>query len=350
MAALGWGCGRSGAESGSEAGSAAGGAGGANGNGGQPGLASTVGAGGIDPGDICGKSVAEVTRDPIDVVVVLDRSQSMAGKWSKTISALIGFVNDEKSAGIRIGVNIFPAAGTLTECDPAVYTSLALPMGELPAYAPTLVSGMNAWTVGGETPTWGALSGTYTFAKAHTVLAPERATVVVFASDGDPCCGACAEEDIDDIASLVQDAQVAGINTYVVAIDGSSVSALDKIAAAGGTGEALDITADVGLFAEKLELIRHAALGCEYDIPDPPEGERLNADEVNVTYTPGGGGEKQTFARAADAEVCDASMAWYYDDPEEPSQIVLCPSTCDYVAQDLTATLEVLFGCATVLK
>lgn len=354
LAALGWGCARSrgefGSQPGSVAGGAAGGAGAADGNGGQFGLASTAGAGGVDPGDICGKSVAEVTRDPIDVVVVLDRSQSMAGKWAKTIDALVGFVKDEKSAGIRVGVNIFPAAGSLTECDPNVYASLALPMGELPDYAPTLVSGINAWTVGGETPTWGALSGTYTFAKAHTALAPERETVVVFASDGDPCCGACLKEDTAAIASLAQDAQVAGIKTYVVAIEGSSVSALDKIAAAGGTGAALDITADVSLFADKLELIRHAALGCEYDIPDPPEGERLNSDEVNVTYTPGAGGKKQTFARAADAEACDASMAWYYDDPEAPSQIVLCPSTCEFVAQDLSATVEVLFGCATVVK
>jgi hypothetical protein len=325
-------------------------AGGSSGQGGDIGLTSSGPGGGAGGDELCGKAVAEVERDPIDVIVLLDRSQSMAGKWSKTIAALVGFVADEKSEGMTVGINFFPVVGSPDECEPTAYAQLALSMGELPEHAATLISGMNATTVGGQTPTWGALSGTYSFAEAHKKTASDREVIVVFASDGDPCCGVCANEDIDSLTALASAAHAEDIDTYVVAIEGSTLASLDKIAAAGGTQAALDITSDISLFAEKLEIIRHAALGCDYDIPPPPIGEELNPAEVNVKYTPGDGGSTQTFPRVDKAEDCDTTLGWHYDKPSEPSQIVLCPITCDYVAQDIKASVEVLFGCATIVK
>jgi hypothetical protein len=48
---------------------------------------------------------------------------------------------------------------------------------------------------------------------------------------------------------------------------------------------------------------------------------------------------------------CGAAGGWYYDKQppaEMPTQIVLCPSTCNAVSSDTSGgEVQVLFGCGT---
>jgi hypothetical protein len=41
--------------------------------------------------------------------------------------------------------------------------------------------------------------------------------------------------------------------------------------------------------------------------------------------------------------------AWYYDEPDDPTQIVLCPDTCETVQSDAGANVSIAFGCTTVI-
>ena len=40
---------------------------------------------------------------------------------------------------------------------------------------------------------------------------------------------------------------------------------------------------------------------------------------------------------------------WYYDNPQKPSSIQLCPGTCDTVSADPTGKVKVVFGCVPTI-
>jgi hypothetical protein len=88
-------------------------------------------------------------------------------------------------------------------------------------------------------------------------------------------------------------------------------------------------------------------LPCVYDLPDPPAGMALDPGLVNFNYTPPGG-ESTPVPRVADPGACPA-MGWYYDDPAAPTQILLCPETCDFLHAVPGISVDVAFGCATIM-
>ena len=96
-------------------------------------------------------------------------------------------------------------------------------------------------------------------------------------------------------------------------------------------------------------IINAGQLPCEYIIPEPPDGELLNSDEVNVLFTDGNGNGNDIF-RVDGVGDCDAvSGGWYYDDPSNPTKVILCPASCDIVSGDENGKMDIVFGCATKL-
>lgn len=91
---------------------------------------------------------------------------------------------------------------------------------------------------------------------------------------------------------------------------------------------------------------------CEFRIPEPPEGMTFDRGRVNVLYTPGSGGSAETFPYVGQPDgsvLCPASgHGWYYDDASAPTQIILCPSTCDLVDGDAAGTVNIALGCETI--
>jgi hypothetical protein len=175
--------------------------------------------------------------------------------------------------------------------------------------------------------------------------------IVVLTSDGEPCCGDCSTqfggsqyEEIPTIASIALSARGAGVLTYTIIIDLAAKPALDAIALQGGSVQAYDVSNDVSQFAQALDQIRAAALSCEYPIPDTEE--EFDPLKLNVIYTPGGG-QPGTIPQAASAADCGSGDGWYYDDPETPTKILLCPHTCNDVQSDSEAHVSFAFGCPT---
>ncbi len=96
------------------------------------------------------------------------------------------------------------------------------------------------------------------------------------------------------------------------------------------------------------EVIAEATLSCEFEIPPAPEGEVFDRDEVNVSFDAGTGSTFE-FGRAESSSQCaDVPDGWFYDDPEDPRRIVLCPQTCERVQGIAQASIAVRFGCATI--
>ncbi|MFO7567156.1 MAG: hypothetical protein R6X02_31210 [Enhygromyxa sp.] len=88
-------------------------------------------------------------------------------------------------------------------------------------------------------------------------------------------------------------------------------------------------------------------LACEWDIPDPPEGESFDPTKVNVELHLDGSDESVYFVENEAA--CAGGDGWYYHpDNDNPETIRICPATCAKVQAANEASVDILFGCATI--
>lgn len=88
-------------------------------------------------------------------------------------------------------------------------------------------------------------------------------------------------------------------------------------------------------------------LACEWDIPDPPEGESFDPTKVNVELTLDGMEESVYYVDSEAA--CNGGDGWFYlPDAVNPETIRICPSTCARTQNAGQAQVDILFGCATI--
>ena len=143
------------------------------------------------------------------------------------------------------------------------------------------------------------------------------------------------------------------IPTFVIGV-GSSLSNLNGIAMAGGTTSAflVDTGGNVNQqFLQAMNDIRHAALGCTYSVPTDPNGGTVDYGSVNIVYQPGNGGPPVTLPYVMDKANCPAmGNGWYYDNPQAPTKILLCDSSCSGIELDATGSVNITLGCTTVIQ
>jgi hypothetical protein len=329
---------------------ATGGTGGVGTTGGTAGIGADLDGGmPIDDAGACTSTSAAAERIPLDIIFLVDRSFSMAGaKWTGTTTALKEFFNDPASVKIGAGLSYFPGFKA-DACLPENYYTLDVPIDVLPTNTFALTNSMPANATGTSTPTHPALKGVLMAATAYQDAHPTHKVAVVLATDGDPSY--CQPLSIDEVAALAESARsYNGVLTFVIAVEGSTIANVNKIAAAGGTEAAYDITTDISQFAAKMAEIRSVALGCEFQIPPPPQNEELDPDKVNFTYTPQGMGMSKLLLRADDLADCGGNPGWYYDSNDAPTKIILCPASCATVQADTNAEVDVLFGCTSQLN
>jgi hypothetical protein len=372
----------------------------------------TAGSGGGTGGlDECASETVDGELTPVDVVIVFDQSGSMATDvggqtlWQLVSDALVDFVQAPDSAGLGVGLQYFPlpdgacisctgcnlpnlqltdtttntcccsaptgtscasadgtacpsggvcfqgqcySGGANATCDSADYAALDVPVATLPMNAAPIVTSIGMHGPTGLTPTAPALQGGIAAATAYAQQNPDHAVAVVLASDGVPT--ECDPQNIQQIASIVQAAATASppILTFVIGI--GDVAALNAIAQAGGTGQAFLVSANGNAgqaFLDALNAIRGGLLSCEFDIPEPTMGQ-IDPNLVNVQLTPPGEAA-QIVPQVPSAADCGPSGGWYYDNPQTPTKIILCPATCDF-AKSSEADIEIVFGCATVVR
>jgi hypothetical protein len=94
-------------------------------------------------------------------------------------------------------------------------------------------------------------------------------------------------------------------------------------------------------------VIESATLSCDWEIPPPPEGETLNPGFVNVVFVDENG-DPTVIGMVSAPEQCDeVSHGWYYDNPNAPETVVMCPQTCTWIQGRVGAEVRIEFGCAT---
>jgi len=310
----------------------------------------------------CADATITPERVPLTMYIMFDKSGSMLydQKWSGAVTALIAFFQDADSAGLNVALRFFPddqpvAGCNEIACDANACAAPLVDVGELndqPAYADphqkALVDAVNSRSPGGETPMYPALAGATQWTVAQADPANKR-SVVILVTDGEP--NGC-NEDPSAIAALAGDAYAqAEVLTYAIGMPGSNLAQLDQIAQLGGTGQAFVVASGVNTDLQKaLEKIRTVELACTFPVPTSEQvGKEVEPGEVNVTYA-SGGGDPQTIPQVANAGACGADGGWYYDNASAPTEITLCPATCDVVKNDPDAALEIVLGCKTVVK
>ena len=97
------------------------------------------------------------------------------------------------------------------------------------------------------------------------------------------------------------------------------------------------------VFRALAEGVVTGSLACEWEIP---EVENFDADQVNVQWRSDNG--SQAFSNVDTLADCEEGHGWYYDDNENPTKVLVCPTTCTLLQSDPNAKLELLFGCETV--
>ncbi len=303
----------------------------------------------IDDAGACAATSAQAQTIPLDMIILLDESGSMSGsKWDGATAALKQFIDDPASAGIGVGAVYFPVDGG-DDCNYTDYANLNVPIGTLPGNAAALKASIDAEEPQGGTPTYGALKGALFAATAYQDANKTHKVIVVIATDGDP--SSCSDTSSAGIAGLAQKARnYNGVQTYAIAVDGSTIANLNAIAVAGGTVKAYDVTQNISEFSKKMAEIRTSALSCEFIIPPPPMAETLDPAKVNLSYTAGGQGAGKTLPHVGSLAACAGKIGWFYDNNVKPTKVELCPISCKTVQADSKAVVSVLFGCATQIE
>jgi hypothetical protein len=300
----------------------------------------------------CAATSQEATSIPVNMFVMVDKSGSMNdnGKWTNAKAAFTSFFQDPAAGSLRVAMRFFPDTGCdENACDVNVCSQPAVDVGALSdaAHAQALIDAFAAHSPNGGTPMSAALGGAEKWAKDYTtkVMSTEK-VVVVLVTDGEP--NGC-DDNVDHIAKEASDAfTAAGVMTFAVGLAGSNQGTMDKIATGGHTTQGFFIgngNAKADLLAA-LKAIQQSSLGCAYAMPVADPGQTVDPTRVNVSFTPSGGAA-ETLGQVPDASSCGAAGGWYYDDPQKPATITLCPSTCQTVQADMGAKMQIVLGCTT---
>jgi hypothetical protein len=299
--------------------------------------------------------------------VMFDQSSSMADPipnsspmitwWQAAQQGVTTFVNDPRAAGtmthpaMSVGIQFFPLDGVAPQSCMADYTTPEVEVGLLPGNAAAVAGAIEKHQPTAFTPTAPALQGAIAHMKAWAPNHPGRAPVVVLVTDGFPT--ECDPQDITDIATIVQNAfdTEPKVRTFVVGFNfGPGGSNLDALAQAGGTGKPLLIDkGDIGAqLVDAMLSISSSPLQCNFALPTPPKGMKLDINGLALTYTPSATGVEAQIPKLQGLSDCDLNMGngWFFDSPSNPTKIMTCPGTCSKFAAGEVKTVT---GCMPLL-
>jgi hypothetical protein len=336
----------------------------------------------------CAGWAAEPEALPVVLEFVVDDSNSMndrapgstQSKWVETRDALLAAI-DGLPASTAVGTLLFPNMATGTrqtavDSSQCINTSAFIPvalLGDTSSAQRSAIDGLlqrSSPNRNAGTPTHDA----YLLALEElgkSTLPGNRFIVLI--TDGQPtynlgCVGngqanqRLSPQPVIDAVGSVLTGQ--GLKTFVIGSPGSEDASetgqdfrpsLSQAAVVGGTAKSgcansgpnychFDMT-QAPNFSEALRAaltdIAGQVVKCQYSIPMAPAGQRIDLNAVNVVYANGSG--EQFLILRNSTNPCQEG--WNYS--PDNTQIQLCSNTCDQIKADSTASLEVMFGCAT---
>jgi hypothetical protein len=92
------------------------------------------------------------------------------------------------------------------------------------------------------------------------------------------------------------------------------------------------------------DVVTRTIVACDFALPAAPAGTELVLDNIAVNHVFGDGSGDQTFGQVLDPADCGPD-AFYFDG----DRVTLCPEACDTVRADANAEVEVLFTCESTV-
>jgi hypothetical protein len=325
------------------------------------------------------------TLTPVAIFIMQDRSSSTVtgtpppasmDSWKNSMAAVTAFTEDPLSTGLDVGLGVFPPmSGGNGDCMAGTDCGMpVVPISALPANAPKIASAYQAATPTSfpllYTPTECALRGMINTCLQFMSASPSgEKCVAVLVTDGTPTQ---CDQNETNLEAIIADGKTKGVETYTLGLPGSDQATLDAYAMAGGTTASIDVKGGPQAFVTALNGIRgkithqdmhrvtmtkiiETPLRCQWKIPPQQANQPpLDPTKVNVLFTPPNQPGQQ-FGHVACAATCSATdppatcpangQAWYYDNEMTPTEVFLCPSTCNAIKNVQDATVDLQFHC-----
>ncbi len=325
-----------------------------------------------DAGCATGSGVA--SRQPVHMMLVVDRSGSMVGvKWAAQSAAVTAVVNQlgaEADPTLALGFDFFADGFTDTAIEEA--------MGPVTAAKAQRVASLVAGaTPTGGTPTYDALTLAYNALNAYkpTGVLANGAKVVVLMSDGVPSPSLShlgnPKPETQLIYDLVADAAKTGTRTYAlgvgvfpgssdydpkfmgnVAVQGNTrltptcnpnettsvtnVCHFQVTPPASGSPTPAETAALTKSFTDALTAIRGQVGSCDFALSFAA-GASVDFNKVNVVFTDASGHVRVVFSK-------DPQNGWSYDNEQNPKSVHLSGAACDQV-KTTPGKVTVVLGC-----
>jgi hypothetical protein len=366
----------------------------------------------------CAEATYDAVQEPASMLVVLDRSSSMAmqNKWTFAAQAVVQALDDDAFDSMTLGLYAAPS-GTVTgpACIFNLPVACAVPPFPQVDLAPagtdksTAASGVRrdirTWLtanvpdsgLGDASPMYSALQAAISTLQAWP---EEGKRILMLVTDGTLSCNQFSSragyadcngcdhdwENPQNIADLLATANgnaSAPIESFVVGVPGADTYdatacefppyrmrlALSAIAYAGApmyTPAGCDGTtftqggADPSMschfdmtqsfstadLADAIRFVRGEVLGCTLPLPEPPVGQTIDPDEVNLEVTIDGM-LRVIPRRSNPSDTCLTGVGcWDYDDD---GNIVLVGVACSDLKEGNAVSAKVVVGCQTVV-
>lgn len=324
-----------------------------------------------DAGANCAGVGVGIEPEPLDMYIMMDRTQSMTNpiqntsllRWDVLQQGVSAFINNSTviAKGPRLGLRFFGATGNPndpTECDAMTYAQPLIEIEDITTSGAKILSAITdeRALLGGQTPWFPAIQGALMHAQNWQVANQTRITVAVLVTDGYPT--EC-DVNLSDITEMVGEYYAGvqgtyntqgkpGIRTYIIGVAVDKFN-LDAVAEAGGTGAStiVDNADAVSQFATAMANITSGNIPCTITLPNPPDGKILDPGKVQVVYKPYQGTDQEIPAASTSAGCASASGGWYYDNPIHPTTVTLCPCSCANLG---AGDVEFRFGCRPAVQ
>jgi hypothetical protein len=345
----------------------------------------------------CNAWAIEPESVPGKLQLVVDVSSSMgwtpdggdtgATKWEITRDALVeavcGVNGPGLGAGMAVGLMFYPNMINENVSRTAVDQSVCLNLGGITPMDTLGDNGANTHrtllrqrltqaVLGRGTPTADA----YEYALNHIALSPEQLafpgdTYMLLITDGMPTlqygcfnpAGSLQNLPGDEVVELVDGAFNQGVKTFIIGSPGSEegLAWLSMAAFLGGTGKVgcnpnagaagplchMDMTAAEDFstaLREGLSQVVAAVSSCKYEIPASSADGLQTVDPNKVSPIISFSNGSTELVTRDNANGANCTEGYYL---VSATQLQLCPNTCARFQADATATMQLVFGCAT---